>query len=324
MSRFRVVLTDQVYPDVNIERGILNEVDAELVVPETGIDHVLAAARGADALLNAFLPIDGHFIGQLRRCRVIARYGIGVDNIDVDAASASGIVVTNVPDYCVEEVASHTVAMLLGVLRKIPDADAAVRGGRWGVFTVAPVPRLSSLTIGLVGYGRIARRVARALEPFGPRLVCHDPYADPATDDIEPIDLDELFATCHAVLLHCPLTAETRSLVNAERLARMRRDAVLVNTSRGPLVVLDDLLVALRGGVIAGAALDVFDHEPPDPEVFDGVPGLILSPHTAFYSEQAVRESQRKAATQVRAVLGDDPPDYAVNWIDARPGRSGG
>ena len=319
---YRVVVTDQVFPDVEVERSILASIGAELLVPAGDRGEVLAAAHEADALLNTYMALDRPALESLPRCRIVARYGIGIDNIDLDAARDARIVVTNVPDYCVEEVAAHTVAMLLSLLRRLPEAHAAVRDGGWGIGHVAPPRRLSTLTIGLVGYGRIARRVAGALAPFGPRLVAHDPYAPPEPPPaqgaaegpvpVSSVGLDELFATSDAVLLHCPLTSETRGLVDAKRLRTMRSHAVLVNTSRGPLVVMDDLVDALRAAVIAGAALDVFETEPPDAAALADVPRLMLSPHVAFYSVEAIRESQHKAATQVRKVLAGEPPDYRV------------
>lgn len=312
MSGPRVVVTDQVFPDVELERRVLAGLGAEVSVASGDRDAVLQAAVGADALLNTYLGIDADFIGRLERCRVIARYGIGVDNVDLDAARAAGIVVTNVPDYAVEEVAAHTLALLLGLLRRLPEGDAHVRAGGWGIGPVRPVPRLSELTVGLVGYGRIARRLADSLRGLGMAILVHDPYADVMDEGVEAVAFDDLLERADAVSLHAPLTAATRGLIGREQLARMPSHAVLVNTSRGPLVRLDDLLQALRAGVIRGAGLDVFDPEPPPAADFADVPGLLLSPHAAFYSESSIRESQRKAATQVLKVLTGEHPDYPV------------
>jgi D-3-phosphoglycerate dehydrogenase len=313
MSRFRVVVTDQVFPDVTIERELLAEIDADLQVASGDREAVQKAAADADGLLNTYLPLDAEFLGQLSRCRVIARYGIGVDNVDLDAARAAGIVVTNVPDYSVEEVAAHTLAMLLSLLRRLPESDATVRSGGWGVDTVRPIERLSEQTVGLVGYGRIARRLAASLRVLGMSLLVHDPFIEVSDEGVRAVGLGELLRESDAVSLHAPLTPETRGLIGREQLEQMRRHAVLVNTSRGPLVRLEDLLEALRSGQIRAAGLDVFESEPPDAAKFEGVPGLLLSPHTAFYSEASIRESQRKAATQVRKVLTGEPPDYQVN-----------
>ena len=312
MARFRVVVTDQVFPSVDVERELLAAADADLAVATGDREEVLAAAADADALLNTYFPVDADAMKRLERCRIIARYGIGVDNIDLDAAREHDIVVTNVPDYCVEEVAAHAVAMILALLRRLPDGEAELRGGGWGIDELRPIKRLSDTTIGVVGLGRIGRRVAELLRPFGVRLLGQDPYVS-ELDGVKVVDLDELLATSDVVTLHCPLLPQTRGLINAERLATMPSQSVLVNTSRGPLVVLDDLLDALRGRRIRAAGLDVFETEPVDPARLEGVPGLLATPHMAFYSDAALAESQNKAATQIIKVLRGEQPDYQVN-----------
>jgi D-3-phosphoglycerate dehydrogenase / 2-oxoglutarate reductase len=312
MARYRVVVTDQVFPSVDLERELLAGADAELEVASGEPDEVLARAADADALLNTYFPIDADGMDRLERCRIIARYGIGVDNIDLDAARDRGVVVTNVPDYCVEEVAAHAVAMTLSLLRRLPDGEAVLRSGGWGIDRLRPIKRLSDCTVGVVGLGRIGRRVADLMGAFGVTVLGHDPYVTDARG-VRVADLDELLATSDAVTLHCPLVPQTRGLIDADRLARMPEHAVLVNTSRGPLVVLDDLIDALRKGSIRAAALDVFESEPVDPERLEGVPGLLATPHMAFYSDAALAESQTKAATQVIKVLRGERPDYQVN-----------
>src|SRR5262245_29131506 len=312
MARYRVVVTDQVFPSVEIERDLLGAADADLEVATGDREEVLARAADADALLNTYFPIDADAMKRLERCRIIARYGIGVDNIDLDAARERDIVVTNVPDYCVEEVAAHAVAMMLSLLRKLPDGEAVLRDGGWGIAQLRPIKRLSDTTIGIVGLGRIGRRVADLMRPFGVTLLGQDPYVT-ELDGVRIVDLDELLAASDVVTLHCPLLPQTKGLVNAERLASMPPHSALVNTSRGPLVVLDDLIAALRDRRIRAAALDVFESEPVDPARLDAVPGLLATPHMAFYSDAAVAESQNKAATQVIKVLGGERPDYQVN-----------
>jgi D-3-phosphoglycerate dehydrogenase len=312
MSRFKVVVTDQVFPDVEVERALLADIDATLEVADGTLEDALARGRDADALLNTYVPFDAAAFAQLERCRIVARYGIGIDNIDVAAASKAGVVVTNVPDYCVEEVATHALAMLLALLRRLPEGDAKVRGGGWGLQGLRPMTRLGEMTVGLVGFGRIARRLAESLRVLGCRLIVHDPFLKPS-DDLPPlVSLEELLGTADAVSLHAPLTEGTRGIINAETLALMPEHAVLVNTSRGPLVVLEDVIDALRAGRLRAAGLDVLPVEPPPEGALDDVPNLLVTPHTAFYSEQAVRESQTKAATQVIKVLTDRQPDYAV------------
>lgn len=311
MSPFRVVVTDQVFPDVDVEREIIDAAGGELQVAEPS--SVLALARDADALLNTYLPVDAAMIAELSRCKIIARYGIGVDNVDTDAARRAGIAVTNVPDYCVEEVAAHTAGLLIALVRRIPQGDAVVRAGGWGVAGLGDVHRFSSLTVGFVGYGRIARRVAAVVRTLGADVLVHDPYVEPASVDERVADLDALLSASDAVCVHCPLTAETRGLINSRTLALMKPGAVLINTSRGPIVALDDVLTALRDGRLGGAGLDVFETEPPDPRRFDDVPNLLVTPHAAFYSREAIRESQRKAATQVCKAIRSEPLDYQVN-----------
>lgn len=314
MAKYKVVVTDQVFPTVDVERELLAGIDAELTVLSGDIETVLEAARDADALLNTYLPFDKAAIEQLQRSKIIARYGIGVDNIDLPAAAARNIVVTNVPDYCVEEVATHALAMILSLLRKLPEADRRTREGQWGVGELRPISRVSEQTVGLIGYGRIGRTLSAVLGQLGATMLTYDPYLPEDPAGVRRVALDELLASADVVSLHAPLTEETRGIIDAAALRTMKSSAVLVNTSRGPLVVLDDLLAALKTGEIRAAGLDVFEQEPPDASQFRDVPNLLASPHIAFYSESAIRESQTKAATQVINVLtGKAPPDYQVN-----------
>jgi D-3-phosphoglycerate dehydrogenase len=313
VTNYKVVVSDQVFPSVEIERGLLAGIDAELIVASGGIDDVLEVAADADAILNTYLPWDADAIGRLEKCRIIARYGIGFDNVDLGAASEAGIVVTNVPDYSVEEVATHALALILATLRKVVSADESVRSGTWSVDNFRPIRRLSTLTVGLVGYGRIARQIAAPLSALGARIIAHDPYLEPGPDLPPLLGLEEVLAEADIVSLHLPLTDETRGFINAERIAGMKSGAILVNTSRGPLVDLGSLTDALVDGRLSGAGLDVFDIEPLDASRIEGIPNLIATPHMAYYSEEALAESQTKAATQVIKVLTGESPDYQVN-----------
>lgn len=313
MPAFTVVLTDQVFPDVELERSMLADIDAELVIP--GGDHaaVIDAAADADAILTTYMPIDAGDIARLRRPRIIARYGIGVDNIDVVAARSAGIVVTNVPDYSIEEVAVHTVALILASVRRLPRAIEASANGTWSLDGLRPIGRFSESTIGVVGLGRIGQRVAALLRPFGPRIVGFDPYATGTLDGVDRLEtLGEVLSISDIVTLHLPVTAETRGIIGAAELAQMRPGALLINTSRGALVPTADLVDALRRGHLGGAALDVLEREAADAPAFSGIANVILTPHMAYYSESALRESQRKATTQIIKVLRGEEPDYAV------------
>lgn len=313
MSRFKVVVSDQVFPSVDTERTLLAEIDADLVVAEGSVSEVLKVAADADGILNTYLPWDSEAIAQLERCRIIARYGIGFDNVDLDAARRAGIVVTNVPDYSVEEVAVHALALLLGALRKVPSADRKIRDGAWSIDEFRPIRRLSELTVGLLGFGRIGRRVAAGVESLGGNVIVHDPYLEPSPELPELVDLPALLGRSDIVSVHAPLTDSTRGIIGKEAIQQMKPQAILVNTSRGPLVDLDAVTAALRDARLAAVALDVFDREPLDPTRIEGVPNLIATPHMAYYSEEALEESQRKATTQVIKVLTGQAPDYQVN-----------
>lgn len=305
------MVTDQVFPDVDIERKLIEDAGGTLQVASGTRDEVLATAKDADALLTTYFAMDAAVIAGLAKCRIIARYGIGVDNIDLDAAKAAGIAVTNVPDYCIEEVATHTVAHILALVRKLPQGDALVRGGHWGSAQLGELHRLSTLTLGLLGYGRIARHVAGIMRGMVAKILVYDPYVKQA-DGVQLVELDELLRSSDIVSVHSPLTPETRGLINADTLALMRPSAVLVNTSRGPIVKVNDVAAALRAGKLAGAGLDVFDTEPPDFHAIEGVPNLLATPHSAFSSVEAVKESQRKAATQVLKALAGEELDYRI------------
>lgn len=313
MATWRVVLTDQVFPDVETERALLAGIDAELVIPGADREAVLSAAAEADALLNTYFPLGAEDIARLARCRVVARYGIGVDNIDLDAARTAGIVVTNVPDYCVEEVAAHTLALILASVRRLPAAFERGVAESWSLEGLRPIPRLSELTFGVVGLGRIGREVVDLLRPLGGRIIGHDPYVSSTPNGVERIDdLDDLVLASDVVTLHLPVTAATRGLIDARRLTLLQPRAILVNTSRGALVSTAALVDALREQRIGGAAVDVLEREALDAPSLAGLPGVIVTPHMAYYSEASLRESQRKATTQVINVLTGLVADYPV------------
>ena len=310
---FTVVVTDQVFPSVETEVRLLAGIGAELLVADGTAAGVAAVAAGADALLNTYLPVTDELLARVPGCKIVARYGIGVDNVDLAAAQRRGVVVTNVPDYSVEEVAVHTLGLLLSLVRRLADAAGLVAGGGWGLDGLRPIRRMSSLRVGLVGFGRIARLLASYLAALGCQVVVHDPFVTPRPGIPPLVTLEELLAGCDAVSLHAPLTPATRGMVGAAELAAMKPGAVLVNTARGPLVDVDALVAALRAGQIRAAALDVLDAEPPAPgRIPHDLPNLLVTPHMAYYSEESIAESQRKAVTQVIKVLTGGEPDYPV------------
>jgi D-3-phosphoglycerate dehydrogenase / 2-oxoglutarate reductase len=314
----KVVLTDQVFPSTDTERKILADIGAELVaLDDPSPESIREGAGDAVALLNTYAPIDRPTLEHLKECKVIARYGIGVDNIDLDAARERGIVVTNVPDYCVDEVADHTIALLLAVARKIVRGHAHTTGGGWGIDPLRPIHRLRGQRLGLIGFGNIAREVAVRAEAFGLKVGAFDPFIpDDVLEarDVERVgSLDDLLARSDIVSVHVPLLDETRGLIGRGALERMRPGAIVLNTSRGPIVDADAVIDALRSGKIGGVGLDVFPTEPPDHRSFEGVENLVVTPHAAFYSEGSIVESQTKAAGCIVSVLQGGEPRYRVN-----------
>ena len=312
-----VTLTDQVFPTLDIEREILSTIGATLEVLSAGTPEAIRAeAAQADAVLTTYAPIDAETLAALERCLIISRYGIGVDNIDLEAARERGVVVTNVPDYCVEEVADHTLALLLAAVRKISLGDRLVHAGEWGIAGVRPIHRLRGRKLGLVGFGHIGVQVARRGVAFGLEVIAFDPYVPAERMDAENVGraetLDDLLPACDVVSIHVPLVPATRGLIGADAVSRMRDDAILINTSRGPIVSTEAVVAALRQGRLGAACLDVFETEPPPAELVDGVPNLIATPHAAFYSEEAIAESQTRAAQAIVDVLGGREPRNRV------------
>jgi D-3-phosphoglycerate dehydrogenase len=323
-----VVVTDHVFADLEREREILGSAGHELVFDANvrTPEEVIGVAADADAVLNCYAPIPAEVIGSLGRCRIIARYGIGLDTIDIPAASERGILVTNVPDYCIDEVSDHALALILAVARGVVRLDRSVRQGEWNAMIARPLHRIRGRTLGLVGFGKIAQRLGEKAAAIGYELVATDPYVPADVMEaagVRSSDLDGLLASSDVVSVHAPLTAETRHLIGAPELARMRPGAVLVNTSRGPLVDGRAVFEALESGHLGGAALDVHEPEPLDPDdPLRGREDVILTPHVSFYSEEAMAEQQRKAAEQVVAALAGETPFYAVNADEALAHRS--
>ncbi len=280
-------------------------------------EEVIAAAAQADAILVQYAPITRRVIESLRHCRVIGRYGIGVDMIDLVAATDRGIPVVNVPDYCLEEVSDHTLALMLAVARKILLLHDSVAGGRWDFSVAAPVFRIKDLTVGLVAFGKIARRVAEKLRGFRCRIVACDPYAEQDTAralGVELVDLPTLLEESDIISVHAPLTGETHHLFGEEAFRRMKRTAYLINTSRGAVIDESALEHALDAGLIAGAALDVLEKEPiSQSSTLTGRDNVLLTPHTAFYSVASLLDLQVLTARGVARVLRGQKPEYLVN-----------
>src|SRR5215471_18042152 len=314
-----VAVADSVFPNLDPAREVLSSIGADLqLAPEPTRDAILRVAAPADALLVTYAKITADMIAEMRRCRIISRFGIGVDNVDLDAATAAGIVVTKVPDYCIDEVSDHAMALLLALVRKVPSSNAQVHAGRWEMKGVVPIHRLRGRILGLVGFGRIPQLVAPKAKAFGLRVIVHDPFVQAdviARERVDQVDFDELLSESDYVSIHTPLLPETRNLFSTETLGKMKPGAYLINTARGPIVDEQALARALDAGQLAGAALDVMPTEPPAGSPLLGRDNVIITPHTSFYSEESLLELQRKAAQEVADVLTGKPAKNPVNSV---------
>ncbi len=314
-----VAITDYTFPNLEIEQSILSAGGFEL---RSGNDKQVPALQAlvaeVDAVITQFAPINAEVIGAMQRAKVIVRYGIGVDNVDLQAARERGIPVCNIPDYCIDEVADHTLAFILSVSRQVVPNTLHVREGKWGLAT--PLDQLRTLcdqTVGLVGFGRIGREVAARLAPFKCRRLVHDAFvpADAVrAAGCEPIALDDLLAQSDFVTLHCPSTAQTKKLLNAESVGRMKRGAVVVNLARGDLIDTAALVAALQSGQLSSAAIDVCDPEPiPADSPLRSLPNVITASHIASASPKAVRTLRETAARIAAMALRGEPLPNVVN-----------
>ena len=314
-----VLLTDYAWPDDAVERSVVEEAGYALVTgpAEPGsaaeIEHLVAQHRPA-AVLTCWAPVSAEAIAQAPDLRIVARLGVGLDNIAVDAATGHGAWVTNVPDYCVEEVSDHAVGMVLAWTRGLVALDRDVRAGSWNP-AGAKLRRLAELTCGVVGYGRIGRATVRKLAAFGTRILVSDPALGPGaeSDGFEAVGLDELLVRSDVVILHAPLIEKTRHLIGAAEMAMMPRGGLLVNVSRGGLVDTDAIVAALEDGRLGAVALDVLESEPEVPRALREHPNAILTPHVAFSSDASVIELRRRAAEEVVRVLRGEAPCHPCN-----------
>ncbi len=316
-NKAKVVLTDYVWDNLDIEQEILGDLANIIPIQKTNPDEFFPEAEDCDALLNTYGgPITKEVMDKMPNCKIIARYGIGVDTIDVKAATDAGIIVTNNPTYCIEEVAEHTVAMLLTAARKTAFYDRLVRSGRWEVPPGKPMFRLFGSTVGLVGFGNIARHVAKALAGLGMNVQYSDPFVEQGQFDVpgNKVEFDHLLETSDYVCVHAPLIPQTRHMFDAEQFKAMKKNAILVNCSRGPIINTDALVAALDAKEIAGVALDTTDPEPlPNPHPLRDRENVIINPHSAWYSEEAMIKLQKGAPNEVALVLQGKAPINIVN-----------
>jgi D-3-phosphoglycerate dehydrogenase / 2-oxoglutarate reductase len=315
-----VVQTDYAWPDDSIERQVIEAAGHRLVsgpaVPASAEEiEALVRVHDPHAIMTCWAVVSAQAVRAPRDLRIVQRVGVGLDNIAVAAASERGAWVANVPDYCVGEVSSHAVALLLAWARGVTTFDREVKSGRWNP-AGARLRRVSDLTVGIVGYGRIGRATAAALRGLGCAILTH---SRSAPSDDEAVDLYTLLRRSDVIILHAPLTPETHHLIDADRIAGMKPGAFLINVSRGPLVDNDALLDALRAGRLSGAALDVVEGEPSPPRDLVERADVIVTPHIAFSSDASLSELRRRAAEEVVRVLAGETPQNPCNHPEPRP-----
>jgi len=318
MPKTIFAITDSPFPSLDPAKQALAKLDPEYRMAKSpAAEDILAVARDADAVLVTYARLPGELLRELKRCKAIGRFGLGVDNIDLPAAKALGIAVNYVPDYCLREVSDHAMALLLALARKVTLSNKLVQSGRWEVPPITPLRRLEGQVLGLIGFGNIPRALAPKAKAFGLRVVTHDPYVKPevlAKAAVEDASFDALLGMSDFISVHAPLSATTRGLINAAAFAKMKQGALLINTARGPLVDEPALVAALDSGKLGGAALDVVASEPlaKDSPLL-GRDNVIITPHTAFYSVEALEELQTKCASDVARVLSGGKAVYPIS-----------
>ncbi len=315
---YRVAIIDDRFEAYEEEESILGPIATLEVTRSTDPQDIAAGVRDADAVIVNLEPVPRSTIEGMRRCKIICRYGVGYDNVDIAAATECGIWVARVPDYGIEDVSDHALGLFLACVRKIPYTDRGIRDGGWGFRRNRPSYRIRGKTFGLLGYGAIARALHRKLSGLGlARVLAHDPYVDAAemrAAGAEPAGVDEVLAASDYVSIHAPLTPETRGMIDRARLAAMKPTAIIVNTARGGIIDESALADALRAGRIGYAALDVFETEPlADESPLRELDTVILTDHHAYYTEESVVELKTKAAQRVRTVLEGGVPEAALN-----------
>jgi len=307
----KVVITDSEFPNLECERSVFRDAGVDVALAHSKQPgHVIEAAHDADGLLVHWAPITRDVLTKLTRCRVIVRYGIGYDNIDIKAAADRGIAVCNVPDYASGEVADHTMALALAMARQVPLVDQRIREGIWKITPDFPLPAFRDMNFVSLGYGRIAREVIRRAHGFGFKLHAHDPFIpgpQMRQDGVKKVELAEALAMADILSLHLPLTDATRHTLNPASLGRMKKSALVVNTSRGALIDTVALAAAIRAGGIQGAAIDVFESEPLGLDhPLRTCPRVLLTSHIAWYSDASAPRLQTMAAEEVvRGIRGE-------------------
>lgn len=316
---FKVLLTDYEFENLKYEEDVFAEsgLDIDFVKAQCKTEEqVIELASQADAILNQYAPISRRVIESLEITKIISRYGVGINTIDLEAAHEKGITVANVPDYGVEEVSNHALALLLSWARKVTLLNNEVKKGNWDFKACVPVHRFNNQTVGVLGFGRIPRRFIDKVKPLGFKTAAYDPFVsaeDMAAAGVQKMELDEIIRETDYLSVHVPLVKDTFHLLNAERFSQMKKTAVIINTARGPIIDEKALIEALENGIIAGAALDVTEEEPIsiNSPLLD-MDNVIITPHSAWYSEEAMVELRQKAAKNIVQVLKGEKTPYAI------------
>ncbi|WP_110929158.1 C-terminal binding protein [Bacillus massiliglaciei] len=316
---FKVLLTDYEFADLRYEEEVFQEsgLDIEFIKAQCKTEEeVMEQAQEADAILNQYAPISRRVIESLHQTKIISRYGVGVNTIDLDAAKEKGITVANVPDYGMEEVSNHALALLLSWARKVTLLNNEVKKGNWDFKSGVPINRFDQQTVGVLGFGRIPRRFIEKVKPLGFQVAAYDPFVtekEMAAAGVQKMELDEIIRTADYLSVHVPLVKDTFHLINEERLQQMKRNAVIINTARGPIIDEKALADALEKGIIAGAALDVTEEEPVSlHSPLLKMDQVLITPHSAWYSEEAMIELRQKAAKNIVQVLSGDRTPYSL------------
>ena len=324
----KVLITDYVWPSTDPEREVLEAAGIELVVaPDDSEATLVALAIDVDAIMFCFAQVTGQVLESATNCKIAARYGIGVDNVDIPKATELGIVVTNVPDYCMDEVTDHALGMILALNRRLGPHTRSVLSGGWdSVVLNQPMHRTRGATLGIVGFGRIGRSLANKAVGFGMNILTYDPLIKPGVqlDGVSAVSFDDLLRESDFISLHVPLIPSTENLISTPQLAKMKPGSILINCARGGLIDEDALAASLQNGHIAGAGLDVVEPTPPDPSSpLMTQENVIITPHTAFFSQASTLELERRTAAEVVRVLNGEIPENLINPDVLGTARSG-
>ncbi len=321
MANFKILIIDDRFKDYSEEKKVLKEIVPEIkTIKNTETERIIREVEDADAVIVNLFPISNKIIEKMKKCRVISRYGVGYDNIDVSSATDAGIWVANVPDYSVEDVSDHALALLMSCVRKIPFKDRSIREGKWNLHDFQPVHRIKNRTIGIVGYGRIAKAFHRKISGLGfARVLVYDPYV--SMEEVnkmggEKVDFNTLLKNSDYISIHVPLNDKTRKMFSWNEFTVIRDRSTIINTSRGNIIDEEALIDALKTGKLECAGLDVFGEEPlPENHPFKEIDNVVLTDHTAYYSEESIKELKEKAAKNVLSVLKYGRPIYPVNEV---------